>query len=286
MQIHEVSREEIDLVAAVCLDPSIPPKWREAMKPCMKIRKKWLEVMMGKGLRVLVALENPNVVIDSLSVQNAKFKEMAVHGRFPKGLLEYVPIEFAPEPVKGEKSLFINCIWVVPPFWHSNVARALMERFIEKAKTCGSASVLAYEGDKWFGFFPYMPASFFKRFGFKEVDRDETRVLLHLDLGANQKPILVRPKKKVEQSDKMVIDVFFNSQCPWSGWMVDRIKRNARKYDAMVNAINTDDRKVIEEYGISRGVRIDGIPIVKRMASWKEIESIAKHAKSHNKHST
>ena len=72
------------------------------------------------------------------------------------------------------------------------------------------------------------------------------------------------------------MDVFFNSQCPWSGWMVDKIKRNIKEYGVIVNAINTDDRKVIKEYGMSRGVFVNGVPIVKRMASWKEIESIIK----------
>ena len=71
-----------------------------------------------------------------------------------------------------------------------------MERFNEKARQYGGASVLAYEGDKWFGFFPYMPVSFFKRFGFRAVDRDGTRVLLHLNLDADEKPTLVESKTK------------------------------------------------------------------------------------------
>jgi GNAT superfamily N-acetyltransferase len=282
MQIREVSTEELDYVTAVCLDPSIPPKWREAMKTAMDCRIRWLKTMMHKGLQISVVLDKPEVVIDSLGPKNAKFKEMAVHGNFPKGLVEYVPIEYAPEPVKGEKSLFVDCVWVPPPFWHTGIAKNLLEKVIENARHYGGVSVLSYEGDKWFGFFPYMPASFFKRFGFKEVCRDGSRVLLHLNLGANESPSLIHPKIRViEKGDKMVIDVFFNSQCPWSGWMADKIKQNTQKYDAVVNAINTDNRKAIEEYGLSRGVCINGKPIVKRMASWKEIESTIKQMMLH-----
>ena len=277
MQIHEVSTEELDYVTAVCLDPSIPPKWREAMKTAMEARIQWLKTMMHKGLQVSVAIENAEKAINSLGPKNAKFEEMARHGNFPKGLIEYLPIEFAPEPVKGENSLFIDCLWVVPPFWHSGVSKRLIERFIEGARVYGGASVLAYEGDKWFGFFDYMPVNFFRQFGFKEVCRDGSRVLLHLNLGADKKPRLVYPKcKGIEKSGKTIMDVFFNSQCPWSGWMVDKIKRNMKKYDAVVNAINTDDRKVMEKYGMSRGVCVNGVPILKRMASWKEVESILK----------
>ena len=65
-----------------------------------------------------------------------------------------------------------------------------MRHFLDDARKVGGASVLSYEGDKWFGYFDYMPVSFFERFGFEEVSRDETRVLLHLDLGASVKPRL------------------------------------------------------------------------------------------------
>jgi len=264
MEIRDVPPEELDYVAATCLDPSVPPKWREAMKSAMDARKQWLKAMMLKGLQMSIALRETE------------------RGNFPKGLIEYMPIEFAPEPVKGEKSLFIDCVWVVPPYWHKGIGKAFLERFIEKARRYGGASVLAYEGDKWFGFFPYMPVSFFKRFGFREVDRDGSRVLLHLNLGADEQPTLICPKAKtIEKGDKMVVDVLFNSQCPWSGWMVDKIKRNMKKYNAVVNAINTNDRKIIEEYGLSRGVYINGSPTIKRMASWKEIESFIKQAVQH-----
>lgn len=279
MQILEVSREQLDFVAAVCLDPSIPPKWREAMQPAMAVRKEWLKTMMDKGLQVSVALEKSRKTINSLGPKNVKFKEMSVHGYFPKALIEYVPVGFSSEPVEGGKSLFINCVWVVPPFWHMGVARALLERVIEKARVYGGASVLAYDGDKWFGFFPYMPVSFFKKFGFREVDRDGSRVLLHLNLGADERPTLIRPKTRLVKSGKMLVDVLFNSQCPWSGWIAERIERNMQKYDATVNVINTDDRKVIDEYGVSRGVCINGVPVIKRMASWKEVEAIVKQAK-------
>lgn len=78
-------------------------------------------------------------------------------------------------------------------------------------------------------------------------------MLLHLNLGADKSPRLIRPKcRDVVDSDRMVVDVFFNSQCPWSGWMVDKIKQNMKKYDAAVNLVCTDDRRMVERYGMSR----------------------------------
>ena len=282
LQICEVSPEELDFVSAVCLDPSVPRRWREIMEPCMVDRKNWLKAMMAKGLQVSVALEKPEVVAKSLESKIERVKAKAVRDSVAKGLIEYVPLEFACEPVEGGSGLFINCIWVVPPFWRRGVARALLERCIERARAYGGVSVLAYDGDKWFGFFPYMPFSFFEKFGFKEVDRDGSRVLLYLNLGDGERPRLIKAKtRKVGERGKLVVDVLYSSQCPWSGWMVDKVKRGMKKYGAVVNAINTDDRTVIEEYGLSRGVCINGKPVVKRMASWKEIDFAVKQVIEH-----
>jgi GNAT superfamily N-acetyltransferase len=277
MWIYEVSPNELEYVSAICLDPSVPLRWQKIMKPYMEERKKWLKAMMTKGLHVSVALDKPKSVAKHLGLDVGKVKAKIVRGSLALGLIEYVPIEFACEPVEGEDGLFVNCIWVIPPLWHRNVGKALLERCIEKARAYDGVSVLAYEGDKWFGFFPHMPARFFERFGFKEVDRDGTRVLMHLDLGGNIEPKLIKMKTdSVKKSGKPTVDVFYSSQCPWSGWMVDKIKRGIRKYDVVVNTINTDDRKAIKKCGLSRGICMNGVPILKRMGSWKEIKAIVK----------
>jgi N-acetylglutamate synthase-like GNAT family acetyltransferase len=234
--------------------------------------------MMLRGLGLSVALERSEDFLGSRGRMSKKIEELIVHGNVPEGLIEYLPIESALEPVRGEKSLFIDCVWVLPPFWHQGVGEKFLERVVEKAKSYGGVSVLAYESAKWFGYsFDYMPVSFFRKFGFEEVARDGSRVLLHLDLGAGEMPSLICPRYKAfEKGDRAVMDVFYNSQCPWSGWMVDRIKQGMRQYDAVVNAISTDDRRVIEKYGLSRGICINGVPVMSRMAPWKEIEPIVK----------
>jgi GNAT superfamily N-acetyltransferase len=244
------------------------------MERYMKKRLKWLEKMMPQGLEIIVALEDPKQeILDYPWAGPIKHADLAVRGKVPKGLIEYLPIENALEPVKGKHSLFINCIWVLPPFWGTGIAKGLINQFINEARKAGGATVLAYEGDKWFDAFEYMPAGFFRKFDFKEASRDETRLLLHLDLGAHEQPMLISPKKRaVDRNDKRVIDVFCNSQCPWSGWMAEQVKRNLRKHgDVKLNVINTDRKEVIEQFGISRGVSINGVPIIKRMASWKEV---------------
>ncbi len=277
MRIQKVTETELDYVCAICLDPSIGKKSRQTMQKGMTTRIRWIQQMLPKGLEIFIALEKPKP-------EKIKYKwagellhaDLAVHGWVPKGLLECIPIEYALESVKGKKSLFIHCIWILPPFWHIGVAKGLIEAFLQKAQQVGGASVLAFEGDKWFGTsIKYMPTSFFERFGFKEVTRDGSRVLLYLDLGANEPPKLLSPKtRRYDEKDKITIDVLFNSQCPWSKLMIDSIKTNIKKYPKMaVNLVKTDNRNTIEEYGMARGICINGHPVIRRMASWNEIRS-------------
>ena len=271
MEIQTITEERLDLICPICLDPSVDKETRDLMENSMDERICWIKEMMPKGLEILVALEKPrNEMIHYKWVGKMLHSSLAIDGQVPMGLLEYIPIEHALEPVKGENILFINCMWILPPFWLNGVGTALMESFIERAKQYGGASVITYDGDRWFGTsIKYMPSSFFKKFGFKEVDRDESRVLLFLDLGSSS------PKSKdFHKTEKLNLDIFYNSQCPWSRYMINTIKMKVEKHSTInLNIVNTDDRKLIEKLGISRGIYLNGKPIIKRMASWEEIKT-------------
>lgn len=200
-RIVEFPGEAPELVEGLCVHPDDPPMMLGVMTPYMNVRKRWLHDMAGKGLWVAVAF----------GADGEK-----------QGLAECVPIEWAAEPVSGDGSLFINCLWVLPRYWRTGVGRALMEYVIARAANDGSGrgaggvTVLAYEKDRWFGYFSYMPAGFFRRFGFSEVDRDGSRVLLYLDLGGAHSPSLLRPRTRADvlstsASTRHVMEVLYSS---------------------------------------------------------------------------
>jgi GNAT superfamily N-acetyltransferase len=256
MEMRKLNKDELDWAVLPC----VYPDWRDKMREGMDARRKWLEEMMDKGLNILVALET----VSSSTIAVA--------------LVEYLPIELAPEPVAGRDLLFINCIWVIEPFWRKGVAKQLMEALFEDVKDSKGIAVLAYEGDQWFGYFDYMPVWFFEKFGFKEADRDSSRVLLWREFKRADPPSLLIPKPEPkDEHEKITVDILWDSQCPWSVWMRDIILLKARKIPKVkVRAINTDDRHFIERYGVSRGVFIDGEPALKRMANWEEVDKLLK----------
>ena len=277
MEIQVITEDKLDLIRAICLDPSVDQETQSLMEDGMDNRISWIKKMMSKGLEILVALEKPKQEkIHYKWVGKMLHSDLAVHGQVPMGLLEYIPIEYALEPIEGKNLLFINCMWILPPFWITGVGKALIESFIERAKQYGGASVIAYEEDKWFGTsIEYMPSSFFKKFGFKEVDRDGSRILFFLDLGTSKQPKFILPRLKgFTNSKKLDLTIFINSQCPWSKYMINTVKKEVEKYSNVnFNIVNTDDRELIENLGISRGVCLNGKPIFNRMASWEEIKT-------------
>jgi hypothetical protein len=276
MKIHTITEENLEIVSSICLDPSVDKETRDLMETGMDERISWIKKMMSKGLEILIVLEKPRKEeIHYKWVGKMLHSDLSVQGQVPLGLLEYIPIEHALEPVKGKKSLFINCMWILPPFWLKGAGTALVESYINNAKKYGGASVIAYDGDKWFGTsIKYMPSNFFKKFGFKEVDRHGSRVLLFLDLGSHSQPRLIMPSfNSSDNYETLTLDIYFNNQCPWSRYMINTIKKGIQIYSNIdLNIVNMDNRKLIEKFGISRGICLNGKPIFNRMASWNEIK--------------
>jgi N-acetylglutamate synthase-like GNAT family acetyltransferase len=246
------------------------------MKDAMDKRIEWIKTMMKIGLEIFVALEPPrNEIIHYKWAGKINHADLAIKGKVPMGLLEYLPIEHALEPVVGKNSLFINCIWILPPFWKKGVGSALIDAFLKTAQKVGAASVISYEQTKWFETsIDYMPTKFFQKYGFIEADRDEGRILLFKDFKSTPAPRFIQTNLKTKpESKKNIMNIFCNDQCPWSAYMIQDIRDGLKHYkDVNMNRIFTNTRKSIEQWGISRGICLNNKILSKRMASWNQIK--------------
>jgi hypothetical protein len=143
LEIIKINKNELEFIPAICLDPSVGKDGKEKMKGAMDKRIEWIKEMMIKGLEIFVAFEPPrNEIVTYKWAGKLNHADLAINGKVPMGLLEYVPIEYALEPIIGEESLFINCMWVLPPFWERGVRNALINTFIERSRKIGSASII------------------------------------------------------------------------------------------------------------------------------------------------
>jgi len=237
VRIEPLRAKNIDVEACCCLT------YDEQFRKAAPRKKKWLRSMMKKGLRALILFEDDN----------------------PAGFIEYQPIELPPCPAVGKDLYFINCIMV--HLWDFGPGKmkgkGYGRKLVEAAEQDVSENTKAKGIAAW-GFdhrFWFMPYSFFKHLGYAVVDRQGERVLLLKKFRSVEnpkfRPISFEPEP---QPGTATIDFFYSLQCPFRLNQLERWRRIASEFgeEVQFNEHPTDDLSILEEYGISSGVFING----------------------------
>ncbi len=162
-------------------------------------RQQWFDDMFAKGLRGWIA-----------------FKD-----REPVGYVEYLPIRFAPFPVKGTKANFLTCLWVLPTYQHLGVGGDLLAACLGDSPR--GVATIAYPG-------AHKPADFFTHFGFHEVDRVDDLVLL--SHGAVEIELQHAYYRAHEKADRLAVDILYNPECPWSTRTAERMIATVKEHPA------------------------------------------------------
>lgn len=177
------------------------------------------------------------------------------------GQIEYLPIEIALNRVTGRGLTFIDCVWVPTANQRQGIGTALLNACVEDAKTKHKGiAVLAYEG------IDYMPAGFFLKRGFEVVEQEGPCNLLWKHWTAAEAPRFIQRRYKPKLvKGSVVIDLFWNGQCPYSGRMLDRVRRVAREMQdrVVLNETETNSRARVRRYGLADGFFVNG-----KMVAW------------------
>ncbi len=220
----------------VCLE-----NWSCEMKEAGNHKEVWYNTMKNNGLRVKLALGDNG--------------EAA-------GMIQYVPIEHS--SVDGSESYFIMCIWVhgydegQGNFQKKGMGKALLKAAEQDARDRGAKGMAA-----WGLMLPFwMKASWFKKHGYKRVDRLGIQALMWKPFTDDAvPPRWIRERKRPEKIPGQVsVTVFINGWCPAQSIVYERAKRAAAEFEDSVvfREINTSDRKGLMEWGISDALFIDG----------------------------
>ncbi len=217
------------------------PIFREAVRnlyqPGVNQKEWWRYQHNYLGLRTLVAYEGPR----------------------PVGHIEFIPIQHAPRPVTGTRQLFINCLFVDKSARFRGVGRTLLEAAEKEAAGQGKGiAVLASECG------PFMPAAYFESCGFLQGDvRDGERLLYRAPFMGEAPKFLPLSYEPRSSSSGITIDYFHCPQCPLSGRALHdlRTKMASSRERIDLRVINTGQRTTIEQWGIARGVYVDGKPV-------------------------
>ena len=221
-------------------------EWNEEMKEAGDHKAKWYEKMKDNGLRVKLAKDDDGNIC---------------------GMIHYVPSEYS--FIDEEGFYIIQCIWVhgykqgVGNQQKKGTGTALIEAAEEDCKTMGTKALLAWGVSLPF----FMRASWFKKHGYKKIDKDSTRVLLWKPFVENIEPprLVIMKKKPRTIEGKVAISAFVNGWCPAQNMVFERTKKAAQEFgDSIVMEIyDTTDRTIYNEWGILDGVYIDGKTVQK-----------------------
>ena len=235
MRIVDLTEEYLDLYA-VCLED-----WSDEMKEAGDHKRCWYEHARPEGFRVKLALDDAGSV---------------------GGMIHYGPVEtsFA----EGEGLYFVYCIWVHGykqgrgNFRKQGMGKALLHAAEQDVRQLGAHGLAA-----WGLSIPvWMKASWFRKRGYRKVDRLGTQVLLWkpFDDKATAPKWIRRRKAPQRIPGQVTVTAFKNGWCPAQNLCYERAKRVVQAFDERVvfDAVSTDSRDTFLEWGIADALFIDG----------------------------
>jgi GNAT superfamily N-acetyltransferase len=235
MQIIDLD-EKYDDLYFMCLED-----WSDEMKEAGNHKEIWYNKMKNKGLGVKLALNKKEDVV---------------------GMIQYIPIEYS--FAEGEDLYYINCIWVhgydegIGNHQKKGIGKKLINAAEEDVRGRGAKGIVAWGVSLPF----WMEASWFKKQGYEEVDRQNMGVLLWKPFSEDAvAPKWIKQKKTPEKiSGKVSVTAFLNGWCPSQNIVFERAKRAALEFGDKVvfTEIDTFNREVFSEWGIADALFIDG----------------------------
>ena len=216
-------------------------EWSDEMKDAGDHKACWCRKFAERGLRVKLALDDAGTV---------------------GGMIQYLPIEES--PAEGKELYFILCIWVhgykqgPGNFQKRGMGKAMLQAAEDDARALGAKGMAA-----WGLWLPiWMKASWFKRNGYKKADRDGLRLLVWKPFQNDAEPPQWIKQRKTPRRipGQVTVTAFINGWCPGQNIVFERAKRACAEFgdEVLFQPIDTSDRAVLLEWGISDSLFIDG----------------------------
>jgi GNAT superfamily N-acetyltransferase len=216
-------------------------EWSDEIREAGDHKKQWFEKMKGQGLRVKVAVDEQGTV---------------------GGMIQYIPIEKV--LVDGKGLYYMYCIWVHGHskgrgnYQKKGLGKALLQAAEDDVKQLGGKGFVVWGLSLPF----FMRAAWFRRQGYRRVDRDGIQELLWKQFDEDAAPPRwIRQKKKPSaEPGKVVITCLKNGWCPAQNVSYERAKRAANEFgnNVVFREIDTFNREVAAEWGISDALFVDG----------------------------
>jgi GNAT superfamily N-acetyltransferase len=231
MEIRPLTEENLDDIVYPCICEDSTTQFA----PGKEARISWIKQRLNKRYEGQIAYEQ----------------------RSPIGFVDYLPIQYTPDPIAGEDLFILNCIYVIRVCQGRGFGKALLSAAEREAKrTKKGMAVTAFANEHLF-----MPASYFIKAGYEEVDRRANLVLLTKTFKPVSPPFFLEWGYKPQLiPGKVVVEVFWSGRCPHNPIAIDRVKKICGEFpnNVILKEFSTEDLEVARRYGISFGIFING----------------------------
>ena len=219
-------------------------EWSEEIREAGDHKARWFERMRDQGLRVKVAVDDSGTI---------------------GGLIHYVPIEKV--AVEGRDLYYLYCIWVHGytqgrgNFRKRGMGKALLAAAEQDARGLGAKGFVVWGLSLPF----FMRAAWFRRQGYRRVDRDGMQELLWKPFSDDAVPPrwIKQKKKPAAETGQVPVPSSKNGWCPAQTLDSERAKRAAAELGPPVvfREIDTFRREVAAEWGVTDALFVGRRPI-------------------------
>ena len=186
--------------------------------------------------------------------------KVALDGSTPVGFLFLVPVERTAWYIEGEGLSTIQCLNVEDAYRGQGIGEMLLDAAEASARRrTGGIVVIAYDPSSWF-----MPASFFRAQGYREVERRGSSLLMFKRFAEDARaPKFVERHYRPPQTipGKVIVEAFWSPQCLTTALDIVHVRKVCAEFgeDVILREFNAGMPGMRERFGIPRTLYINGV---------------------------
>ena len=159
-----------------------------------------------------------------------------------KCFIEYIPAEFAWNPIDAPDYMYIDCLWVSGAMKGHGYSSELLSRCIEDSKAKGKKGLCILSAAKKKPFLS--DPKFLKYKGFEIADEADNGIqLLYLPFEDGGEKPRFKECAKHPHIDEMGYVLYYTNQCPFNGKYVPILEETAQKNGIAFKAIKLSSRE-------------------------------------------
>ena len=159
-----------------------------------------------------------------------------------KCFIEYIPAEYAWEPIRADGYMHIDCLWVSGSLKGHGYSNDLLNECVRDAKERGKKGLCILSSAKKKGFLA--DPKYLRYKGFSVADESDVGIdLWYLPFGEGEEAPRFRDCAKHPRAEDGGFVLYYSDQCPYTYYWVPRLVRAAEEHGVPLKVNYIDSRE-------------------------------------------